>query len=102
MTDRIVKQIVDKLYGQDETRTRFRVWWIPQVPLRGRPPFFVETPDFKTARLIDTTLGRYDIYQYETNIKPDFANAGGIEYWDETEGMWVGIDESEYDEWEGK
>lgn len=98
--DRITKQIADKLYGSDEpTPPKFRVWWIPQVP--GKP-FYAEVPDFKTARLVDETLGRYDIFQYENRIKPDFANAGGIEYWDETEGEWVGIDESEYAEWEDK
>lgn len=101
--DRIAKQIADKLYGEDETRTRFRVWWIPQIPLqRGQKPFYAEAPDFKMAQLLDATLGRYDEYQLENNIKPDFSNVGGIERWDEDEQSWVSIDESEYDEWENK
>lgn len=77
----------------------FRVWWIPQVP--GKP-FYAEAPDFKTAQLLNETLGRYDIFQYENNIKPDFANVGGIQAWYEDEQDWVSIDESEYTEWEDK
>lgn len=67
----------------------------------GQKPFYTETPNFKTAQLIDSTLARYDIYQLENNIKPDFANMGGIEYWDKTEGEWIGIGKSEYNAWEG-
>lgn len=101
--DRIAKQIADKLYGEDKTRMPFRVWWISQIPLRrGQKPFYVEAPNFKTALLLDATLGRYDIYQYENNIKPDFSNTGGIQVWDADENDWISIDESEYDEWEDK
>jgi hypothetical protein len=40
------------------------------------------------------TLARYDIFQYENNIKPDFSNAGGLlvyrdgawEEWEDAEG----------------
>lgn len=98
--DETVKRIVAQKYGEDETPTRFRVWWNPQVP--GKAFHSEEVTTFAAAKAIDATLGRYDIFQYENKIKPDFANAGGIEYWDEVEGEWVGIDESEYDEWEGK
>ena len=98
--DRTAKQIVDKLYGEDETRTRFRVWWIPQVP--GEPFYSEELMSFAEARAIEHTLSRYDMFLLENRIRLDFSNTGGIEYWDETEGAWVSIDESEYDEWEGK
>lgn len=76
---------------------RFRVWWIPQVP--GKSFRSEEVTSFAAARAIDVTLGRYDIFQYENNIKPDFANAGGIEIWDEIENSWVTVDESEYERW---
>lgn len=102
--DRIVKQITDKMYGTDESDLlKFRVWWIPQIPLRrGQKPFYAEAPNFKTALLIDETLGRYDIYQYENRVKPDFSNVGGIQVWDATENDWVSIDKSEYAKWEDK
>lgn len=99
MSDSTVKQITAKLYGDEPAPTKFRVWWIPQIP--GKP-FYAEAPDFKTARLIDKTLGRYDIFQCENNIKSDFANVGGIQYWDEYEQAWFDIDEREYGNWEGK
>lgn len=79
---------------------RFRVWWIPQVP--GTTFYSEEVTTFAAAKAIDVTLGRYDIFQYENRIKPDFANAGGIKYWNADENAWVNIDESEYDDWEGK
>jgi hypothetical protein len=53
-----------------------RVWWIPQIPMS---PFFVEVEDLKQAKLILNTLAKYDIFQFENRIKPDYANAGGLE-----------------------
>lgn len=53
-----------------------KVWWIPQVPME--PMFEVEVNSVKEAILIIDTLARYDQYQYENNIKPDFCNAGGL------------------------
>lgn len=106
MSDSTAKQITDKLYAEHGTPVRdkpFRVWWVPQIPLRsGEKPFYVEVPDFKTAAILEGVLAAYDEYQYDNKIKPDYANAGGIERWDEAEGDWVSIDESEYDEWEDK
>lgn len=53
-----------------------RVWWIPQVP---GPRFFVPVADIAQAKLVLTALARYDLFQLEHRIKPDFANAGGLE-----------------------
>ena len=30
----------------------------------------------------------YDLFQYENNIKPDYCNASGLEYFDEEEQEW--------------
>lgn len=79
---------------------KFRVWWIPQIP--GNPFYSEEVTSFASAQAIDKTLGRYDEFQYENNIKPDFSNVGGIQRWDETDNAWVGIDESEYNDWSDK
>ena len=98
--DDVVQRIVQKLYGDDDNwGKKFRVWHIPQVPGKS---FKVEVPNFITAQLIMEVLAQYDLFQYHNRIKGDYANASGIEYWDETDGEWYNIDESEYDEWEGK
>lgn len=64
--------------------TTLRVWWIPQIPGQR---FFVEVPDVPEAKLLLETLARYDLFQLEHNIKPDFANAGGLERLED--GEWV-------------
>lgn len=95
MSDSVVKQITDKLYADHGTPVRenpYRVWHIPQIP--GKP-FRVEVPDVKTAALVEGLLAAYDEFQFENNIKPDYANMGGIEVWDETEGEWIAYEEDE-------
>jgi hypothetical protein len=59
-----------------------RVWWIPQIPME---PFRQDVANLQEAKLLLTTLARYDLFQLENNIKPDFSNAGGLEVWDGSE-----------------
>ena len=58
-------------------RTKFRVWWIPQVPMKT---FEQDMPDLATAKIVTETLALYDLFQFENNIKPDYCNTGGIQY----------------------
>lgn len=58
---------------------QLRVWWIPQVP--GKP-FYVPVDSVAEGVRIMDTLARYDLFQLENNIKPDYANVGGLEMWD--------------------
>lgn len=92
--DRIVKQITDKLYETygEPTGDRYRVWWIPQVPGKA---FKIEVPSLDVGKLVCAILAQYDIFQFENRIKPDFANVGGIEKWDETDGEWYSVDEED-------
>jgi hypothetical protein len=53
-----------------------RVWHIPQVP--GKP-FRFEVPDLESAVLLMDALAKYDMFQYENNVKPDYCNAQGLE-----------------------
>lgn len=53
-----------------------RVWWVPQVPMQ---PFHVPVPDVKAAKLVLDCLARYDAFQHEHRVKPDYSNAGGLE-----------------------
>ena len=67
-------------------KQKIRVWWIPQVP--GRP-FHVDVTNLVEAKLILNTLAHYDLFQYENYIKGDYANAGGLEVWDEADQEWT-------------
>lgn len=72
--------------------TKFRVWWKPQVPMES---FIVEVPDVQTGRLVEEILANYDQFQYENNIKPDYCNTGGVQYWDEELQEWCDVDDDE-------
>lgn len=69
-----------------DAKTKLRVWWIPQVPMK---PFYVPVRDFREAILIMDTLALYDDFQYKNNIKPDYCNTGGLQTYDESEHEWV-------------
>jgi hypothetical protein len=73
--------------------TKFRVWWIAQIP----GPVFrsEEVTNFAAAVAIHDTLARYDIFQLQNRIKPDFANMGGIERWDENDQKWYNVDDAQ-------
>lgn len=45
-------------------------------------PFRVPVRGFVEAWLILTTLADYDNFQLKNNIKPDFSNVGGLEWYD--------------------
>lgn len=56
-----------------------RVWWVPQIPCKM---FKVPVASIEEAILVLDTLAKYDLFQLEQNIKPDFCNAGGLEVYD--------------------
>lgn len=70
----------------------YGTWWVPQVPMES---FEVKVDSVKEAGLILETLARYDLFQYENKIKPDYANAGGLVMFDpedatdSPDGIWV-------------
>lgn len=47
------------------------------------------------GKLLLDVLARYDAFQFENNVKPDYCNAGGLHVFDETDetdsedGSWV-------------
>lgn len=55
-----------------------QVWWIPQVPME---PFEVEVGSVAEGVKILDTLARYDQFQYEHRVKPDYCNTGGLRCW---------------------
>lgn len=52
-----------------------KVWWIPQVPMKA---FEVPVKNLEEAILLLETLAKYDMFQYENNVKGDYCNAGGL------------------------
>ncbi len=71
---------------------KLRVWWIPQVPMK---PFLIDVESVEQAVFIMDTLARYDQFQLDNNIKPDYCNCGGLSMFDEADktdgedGSWV-------------
>lgn len=68
-----------------------RVWHIPQVPMHA---FHVDVRSVDEARKIIDTLAKYDLFQLENRIKPDYSNASGLEIFD-------GVNWSEWEDDEG-
>lgn len=60
----------------NKTEGSLRVWHIPQVPMQ---PFYISVDSIKQARLVLDTLARYDQFQYDNRVKPDYASAQGLE-----------------------
>jgi hypothetical protein len=72
-----------------------KVWWIPQIPMN---PFEVPVENMQDAVLILVTLARYDIFQFDNNIKPDFSNAGGLNIFECGEWVdWYDEDDNDID-----
>lgn len=61
---------------------RLRVWHIPQIP---GAPFHVDVESVDAARLVLRSLADYDAFQFNHNIKPDYANAQGLEVFEDGE-----------------
>jgi len=59
---------------------KLQLWWIPQVPMK---PFTVDIDSLEEGVKLLTLLANYDLFQFEKLIKPDYANAGGINQWSE-------------------
>src|SRR3989304_1045077 len=72
---------------------KLRIWWIPQVPMT---PFYHVVRTLREASLLLDAFAEYDTFQLEHNIKPDYANCGGLQVWERDEttddpaiGSWV-------------
>lgn len=74
---------------------RFKVWHVPQVPMKC---FEVEVGSYEEAVRVRDVLARYDLFQYENNIKPDYANASGISVWVPQEQDWWDVEEDSVEE----
>lgn len=53
-----------------------RIWWTPQIPME---PFHYPVHSANEAAILLDALAKYDLFQFERGVKPDFSNAGGLE-----------------------
>lgn len=80
---------------------KLRVWHVPQIPMKA---FYVdvETPE-EAIKVLDI-LAKYDLFQFQNCVKPDYCNVQGLEELDEQENEWCewysedGLDINEYRE----
>lgn len=66
------------------TPIKLKVWWVPQVPMEA---FEVEVESVEQAVFLMDALGKYDLFQFEHRVKPDYSNAGGLVMFEN--GEWV-------------
>lgn len=73
-----------------------RVWWVPQIPMKA---FYVEARTAQDAINTMDTLSRYDQFQLDNNVKPDYCNAGGIAQYEGSvepnDDGWYDVDDEE-------
>lgn len=68
------------------TKQKLRVWWIPQVGIEKAFYIPVETPE--EGRKVMDLLAAYDCFEYNQNVKPDYCNTGGLQYFNEEDKEW--------------
>lgn len=66
--------------------SKFRMWYIPQVPMDD--PFIREYDTAADAEAALDLISVYSYYEYLNRVKPDYADAGGVEQWDEDADEW--------------
>lgn len=81
-----LKELEEKAMKENNnTKQKLRVWWMPQIPCES---FYIPVDSPEEGIKILDILAVYDMFQLQENIKPDFCNAGGLQYYDEESGDW--------------
>lgn len=72
----------------------YEVWWVPQIPMQS---FTVAVASIAEGKKICDVLADYDMFQFKHNVKPDYANTGGIRMRHPigTEGDWWDVPDDE-------
>lgn len=65
---------------------KYRIWHNCQVGAVDN--FYIDVEDINTAWKIMNVLWEYDYFQFCNHIKGDYANATGLEYFDEEVNEW--------------
>jgi len=67
---------------------KMRVWWNPQIG-KVEKPFYVSVETVEEAKKVMDILSAYDGYQLQNRLKPDYANMGGLQVYDEECEEWL-------------
>jgi len=74
-----------------------KVYWIPQVPMRA---FEYNVKTLEEAAILLDVLAKYDAFQYENRVKPDYCNMGGLVIFEDGEWCdWYNEDGDSFDDW---
>ena len=60
-----------------------RIWWIPQLGMGNT--FYWSVKTIADGVNLMNLLAEYDAFELANNVKPDYANAGGIEMFQQAE-----------------
>ena len=65
----------------------YQVWWVPQIPMKA---FIFPVGTIEAGHTLCDALAKYDAFQLENRVKPDYCNAGGVQMRHPvgTEGEW--------------
>jgi hypothetical protein len=72
------KNMTDTFNKQNPNVGDLRVWWIPQIPMK---PFEADVSSVEEGVRLMDVLAKYDKFQYDNRIKPDYSNVGGLWEW---------------------
>jgi len=70
-----------------ERFSKLRVWWNPQ--LGSSHTFYIPVSTPEEGYKIMNTLAYYDCFLENNNVRGDYANAGGLQYFDFEEDDWL-------------
>lgn len=56
-----------------------RIWRIPQIPGKA---FTIQVETLVEAKLLLGAFDRYDLFQVENGIKPDYCSASGLQIYE--------------------
>ena len=75
---------------------RFKMWYYPQVPCKAFEKEFDNLID--AVRALSLIID-YSRFEYDNRIKPDYADAAGVAYWDSNDQEWYDVlfEDLEYD-----
>jgi hypothetical protein len=73
-----------------------KVWWIPQVPMKS---FDYPVDTVEQGMMLCDCLAKYDMFQFDNRIKPDYCNAGGLMVFEDGEWCdWYSEDGDDFNE----
>lgn len=72
--------------------SRFKAWYIPQIPMKA---FEVERDTAAEAKAALDLITDFSIFEYDNKIKPDYADVGGVMEWDDAESDWIDYEPDE-------